>query len=329
MRKDPTIQQSTKKSEIAGLLEETRTLIKDALSTMEKSFALSISKFCEAQQLSVSREIDKLMVNPPNIKGTDSDRIIKLEAKVTALQETVTKQKDENWSLKTKIQSLQNELQTKKNQHESQISNLEHKIKSINCDNELRFQSTTSEHNVKIIELNKKLDVEVLYRKNSEEEVCHLQNKIKTLCDENEKLTESVKTLKSTIYGNEEEILSLKMHNSRQSDLDVQPKKQEVPVSTASPQVLLIGTSNTRDIEPSKLSSKFSTSKKTAYTFDQTKDCIRNSANQFNIVCLHSLTNEIKDKTPNQCITELDSIIQMCREKWPEAKILLSLGTPR
>jgi len=73
---------------------------------------------------------------------------------------------------------------------------------------------------------------------------------------------------------------------------------------------LLIGTSNTSKIDPVKLSTKFNTDKKIAYNFEETKSSIENaSQDHYDIICLHSLTNEIKDKPVDQCVLEYDNIL--------------------
>ena len=44
---------------------------------------------------------------------------------------------------------------------------------------------------------------------------------------------------------------------------------------------------------------------------------------------LHSLTNEIKSKNPETCIKDLEDIIWLIQSKWPAARVVISLATPR
>jgi hypothetical protein len=119
------------------------------------------------------------------------------------------------------------------------------------------------------------------------------------------------------------------LHNSRQHDFDNHHDEEKIQMRKT-PDVLLIGTSNTSTIDPDKLSTKFNTDKKIAYNFEETVSSIANaSQDPYDSICLHSLTNEIKEKPVDQCVLEYDNIVQKCNEKWSEAKIVLSLGTPR
>ena len=42
-----------------------------------------------------------------------------------------------------------------------------------------------------------------------------------------------------------------------------------------------------------------------------------------------SLTNEVKTKSADQCLSEFMDILNQCKDKWPAAKLVISLGTPR
>ena len=121
-------------------------------------------------------------------------------------------------------------------------------------------------------------------------------------------------------------LLSCTTHGSMTDNQHDEEKTQ----MRKTPHVLLIGTSNTSQIDPDKLCTKFNTDKEIAYNFEETISSIENaSQDHYDIICLHSLTNEIKDKPVDQCVLEYDNIVQKCNERWPEAKIVLSLVTPR
>jgi hypothetical protein len=152
------------------------------------------------------------------------------------------------------------------------------------------------------------------------------------LCTQAEQINQlmvNIKQLEGDKDAQNNKILSLKFHKSRRHDFENQHDEEKTQMRKT-PAVLLIGTTNTSKIDPDELSTKLNTDKKIAYNFEETISSIENaSQDHYNIICLHSLTNEINDKPVDQCVLEYDKIVQKCNEKWPEVKIELSLGTPR
>ncbi|CAC5365226.1 unnamed protein product [Mytilus coruscus] len=140
-------------------------------------------------------------------------------------------------------------------------------------------------------------------------------------------LEENIKMLKTDTEQKDDEIVSLKMHASSQSENNsfIQAPPTHKPKN---PHVLLIGTSNTKNIECEKLSAKSSTNKKIDYKFHETIEVIDSSTEETDLVLLHSLTNELKENTPEYCLEQMLSIINTCNEKWPRAKQVISLATP-
>jgi hypothetical protein len=66
-------------------------------------------------------------------------------------------------------------------------------------------------------------------------------------------------------------------------------------VKRKKPSVLLVGTSNIKGIEPSQLSTKYYTSKETAYTIDQATNIIQDYPSQPDVKAYHILSNQIKN----------------------------------
>ncbi|XP_062614644.1 uncharacterized protein LOC134276398 [Saccostrea cucullata] len=95
------------------------------------------------------------------------------------------------------------------------------------------------------------------------------------------------------------------------------------------PKVLLIGTSNVHKIKEEKLSTQFDTIKRIAYTLEDTHDEIKKFTETPDCIVLHSLTNDGKTKHAVQCTQQLEEIINSCKSKWTNIKVVLSLETPR
>ena len=65
------------------------------------------------------------------------------------------------------------------------------------------------------------------------------------------------------------------------------------------------------------------------YKLDETRDAVQNHNANPDVVVLHSLTNELKEKSPQNCVDALVDIVNIIQNKWMEAIIILSLCTPR
>ena len=100
-------------------------------------------------------------------------------------------------------------------------------------------------------------------------------------------------------------------------------------VENVKPSVLLVGTSNIAKINESKITSAANVSKVIKYTIDETKECISMYEDSPDVVVLHPLTNDIKNKPPSECVDDMKNLTDDMETKWPESKIILSLATPR
>ncbi|KAK6182001.1 hypothetical protein SNE40_009774 [Patella caerulea] len=98
--------------------------------------------------------------------------------------------------------------------------------------------------------------------------------------------------------------------------------------------VLLIGTSNIKNIKEDKLCQMTTVAKKIAYTLAETQSVIDDYSCTCNnempdAIVLHSLTNDIRNLSVDQCVHLLGVIIDSICHKWPNCNIIVSLGTPR
>ena len=56
---------------------------------------------------------------------------------------------------------------------------------------------------------------------------------------------------------------------------------------------------------------------------------MESSSGNPDVVILHSLTYDIKNFTPEQCVDKLDVVVNKISTKWENSKIIVSLTTPR
>ncbi|CAC5409833.1 unnamed protein product [Mytilus coruscus] len=139
-----------------------------------------------------------------------------------------------------------------------------------------------------------------------------------------ELLESSFTALRKEIEGKEKEILSLKIHASRGDG-----EFQTVPISRPSqPSVILMDTSNTESIDP-RISTDYSVHKVTAYTLDETEKELQKLESEPNVIVLHSLTNELMNKTSNDCVDRMTTISDDILTRFHNIKIVISLPTPR
>jgi hypothetical protein len=56
---------------------------------------------------------------------------------------------------------------------------------------------------------------------------------------------------------------------------------------------------------------------------------VESSSGNPDVVILHSLTYDIKNFTPEQCVDKLDVVVNKISTKWENSKIIVSLTTSR
>ena len=97
--------------------------------------------------------------------------------------------------------------------------------------------------------------------------------------------------------------------------------------------VVLIGNSQTHDINPDKFSSNIHLIKIVKYRIQDTRDWLSSSEasnlKAADAVVLHLLTNDIKKHTVKQCTDQMTELVEDVKATFNRAKIAISLGTPR
>ena len=173
----------------------------------------------------------------------------------------------------------------------------------------------------------------------SNEDVDIIYKRLDAKNEEIESLETVVTKLKTKLSQAETEALSLKEYigslsapnmigtEAKRAKDDTEPWQKEpddIPV------VLLLGTSNIRDVYEDKITKAAHIEKHLTYTLEQAKQCIDNyKGAEPNMLILHILTNDLKVKTPEVCVDELIIIIEEIHAKWPKATVLVSTTTPR
>ncbi|CAG2206762.1 unnamed protein product [Mytilus edulis] len=84
---------------------------------------------------------------------------------------------------------------------------------------------------------------------------------------------------------------------------------------------------DTKYIDKSKLDID---NKPTIILIEETKQAILEISDIIpNLVVFHSLTNDLKIKSPQQCVEEIQDIVKLALQKWQNSGCIISLTTPR
>ena len=154
--------------------------------------------------------------------------------------------------------------------------------------------------------------------------------KLKAKEDEISQLSETVDQLTVKLSKAQDEVIQLKQHISATTDgTDTPFSAQRSQTTTSKPRVLLVGTSNIKDINEAKITDAAIVTKIVKYTLKDTKSFIESYDDSFDVLVLHTLTNDLKTLAPQKCVSDLEEIVSIVREKWPKAYIIISLTTPR
>ena len=143
-------------------------------------------------------------------------------------------------------------------------------------------------------------------------------------------------SLEKSLNSAKDEIITLKTHiGSMSSKDDWCP--QEGTASTdgfnnqlrGKPKVLLVGTSNIKDIEPTRFTPKVYLKKEVKYTVVEAKEYIEQSDTKYDAVAFHVLTNDIKGKDTESCITAFSDLIETTQSNFFDTKMIISTETNR
>jgi hypothetical protein len=77
--------------------------------------------------------------------------------------------------------------------------------------------------------------------------------------------------------------------------------------------LLLVGTSNLSKIYTDKWNASDNTTKRSAYTIEETGAIIEEVGFKPNAVILHVLTNDVKNSTPDECASRLNGMVLVVR----------------
>ena len=137
------------------------------------------------------------------------------------------------------------------------------------------------------------------------------------------------------IHGNlQKQFVTLLADTNKKGDNQVVPDSLPATVAPSAvenekPSVLLVGTSNIAKINETKITNAAKVSKIVKYTIDDTKDIINEYEDSPDVVVFHPLTNDIKTKATDECVSLMKDLTDQVEEKWPDSKIIISLATPR
>ena len=195
-----------------------------------------------------------------------------------------------------------------------------------------------------------------------QQEVDTIEKSLKLKNDVILELEEKAKKTNLQMLTLQDELLSWKLHASRQDDTLIQQTKDKptgeedkitdrarniTPKPTENRQddvidvdeipdkksVLLIGTSNLKYINTSMMSNqKVKTEKEIKYTLmegHEYVDAIKSDNSKVDAFVLHLFENDITKETPGYCSEKLSKICADIQKKSNDAKIIVSMGLPR
>lgn len=275
----------------------------EVLSRMEHSFTNALEKISTTQTNMFQSKMEALeLLHEKNLKKHD-EKFTQLLEKFDTLTTKYTEVNKENAEMK------------------SQLGNLKYNIA---LEKEVLKYEMESKH-IKLQEQNNIKD-ETKMKLN-----CELEKLSKQMSEQTEKmklLEVSHSNLQTTLEEREREILSLKMHESRDDSSPFQYVTGKES-SRLKPQVTIFGTSNTADIDPQKMSSRYDVTKITAYTLEETEEALKHIDHSPDVILFHSMTNELKSSPPEVVVNKMADLVNLTVHNHPNAKIIISLPTPR
>ncbi|CAC5366884.1 unnamed protein product [Mytilus coruscus] len=216
----------------------------------------------------------------------------------------------EKQTLEVKLKHEQSNIMLIKAQHEDQMKYHNQILEETRA--EMKKILTTSNSEIDFLSVS-------LQTKN--EEIVKLNDTLKQHTQHLEKLQEENISIRSQMISRFEDfhLVNADSKYTEKSKLD-----------DYKPTVLLIGTSNTKRINAEKLSPSFTTIKFTAFNLEETKQAILEISDIIpNQVVFHSLTNDLKIKSPQHCVEEIQDIVKLALQKWQNSGCIISLTTPR
>ena len=118
-------------------------------------------------------------------------------------------------------------------------------------------------------------------------------------------------------------------------DLDTTERRNDEDVETKNEKemVLIIGNSQTTDLDPVKFSSRVTLEKVTQYTIKDAQDWLATeeaaSYKKVKTVVIHLITNDVKQMTAVACANSMIHLVESFKQHFKQALVVVSLGTPR
>ena len=288
------------------------------LEKLESHFTSALEKICTQQNELFNSKFQSMEMyyrqsietNERHFKQIlDTVKSVVKVPETDKLQNRILALEKENVILKSSVQELKST---------DMLNNEIWRTKNTSLETQIGQQKQTYEKTVR--DLQKEvtaLRTQVTEKESAMEETMPLRHEIQSLRRELDQRDGRIKDMESSI-----ELLS--------QTNDFQEVRQKRTTARDRKQVVVIGTSNTEGIDPSKLSTKFDTNKITAYTLEQTQKEVRKLNTIPDVIVLHSLTNDLETLSYDVCIGKLNEIVEAIHHSVSsEVNIIISLPTPR
>lgn len=318
--------ESKSKQNVDTKLNKHRTVECQTDNAMAENFTENMKRL----QLGVTDTISKLEgINSSNTKTilnaiSECDKAIKaIPGTIKQQMKLIPSESEQPSDLKNKIKLLQEDKNTLESQLKSERGNMI--ILQASFDNAIKHEQEL------LAESRNQLKLMVSTNTN---ELEYTSKRLDEKNEEIKELTSELQITRNKLQDAQDEILQLKLQISASMDTDVQitktHKTEEAKASTQSkPQLVLVGTSNIQGINEEKLTMAADVHKIIKYTLDETSEYIKALTHTPDVIVFHSLTNDLKSLTPQQCIERLYKIVSEATSKWPMVKCVISFTTPR
>lgn len=140
-------------------------------------------------------------------------------------------------------------------------------------------------------------------------------------------------TVQREIIKTKKELYALKAHleilsQEKGQRSNVEPTKHLKPRTS---KVLFVSTSNTSNIDTSRLSSKFEITIETAYTISEAESAIKEQDQDPDVITFHVFGNEIKKSSSSDCASKLKCLVEETKNlnhqpkflfHWPQIELM-------
>lgn len=316
-------------SNLVNAIDKIHKQNSDSIETYIEKLEETITKLCKNQEGSLKSTLqgiekgiyDKLSSlssyqNRVETTGSNS-QIVMLKRKNNELESEIMELKKSLSNSNFELVITESKLKAEEKAHEHTRKKLESITKDIENEREsLHYRLRSKESEITQYEEEMQRYRQLMHKK--EDEILALKSHFSSLMD-TRNFTE-VNNTKSHISSNEVNYV-----NKTTED----PTTRITPLSGTKPMLLLVGTSNLSKIDTDKWNTSYITTKRSAYTMEEAGAIIEEVGFKPNAVILHVLTNDVKNFTPVECASRLELIVTKVKAKFSDAKVVVSLTTPR